>query len=187
MRVVIVYESIWGNTAMIAQAIARRLESFGEVRLVLVLEAGPGVALGADLLVVGGPTHAHGMSRASSRRSAAGSERVKGAPCGPGVREWLQRLPHGDGTWVATFDTRLDKPRWLVGAASVAISRRLKQRGYRQIVPPESFFVLDKAGPLKAGEIDRADAWAGLLGERVADELVRKRASTPEPLGAAPY
>jgi hypothetical protein len=172
MRAVVVYESMWGNTAAIAQAIARRLESFGDVELFSVLKADHAAIEGADLLVVGGPTHVHGMSRASTRISVAESEAIEGASSGPGVREWLDGLPGGEGRLAAAFDTRFDKPRWLVGAASGGISRRLRRRGYRMVVPAESFVVTENEGPLKAGEIERADAWAEDVARRTQELAV---------------
>lgn len=178
MRAVVVYESMWGNTAAIAQTIARRLESFGDAQLVSVLNADPKIVEGADLVIVGGPTHVHGMSRASTRSSTAETEEVAGAASGPGVREWLDELPDGDGTLAAAFDTRLDKPRWLVGAASGGISRSLRKRGYRLVAPAESFVVTDSEGPLKAGEIERADAWA--------EEIARQTQAKALTLHSAP-
>ncbi len=170
MRSVVIYESMWGNTAAIAQTIARQLDRFGDVCLVSVLEANSRVAEGADLVIVGGPTHVHGMSRPSSRLSSAETEAIPGAATGPGVREWLHDLPDGDGMWAAAFDTRIDKPRWLVGAASVGIAKRLRKRGYKMIVAPESFLVTDSEGPLKSGEIERADAWTDQIAQRVAEK-----------------
>ena len=72
MRAVIVYESMFGNTHAIADAVGKGLEPMLEVVVVPLAEAG-GERLGdADLLVVGGPTHFHGMSRPRSRKWAAG-------------------------------------------------------------------------------------------------------------------
>ena len=74
---------------------------------------------GADLVVVGGPTHAHGMSRATTRKAAVAAADKPESPLevdpdaeGPGLREWFDSL---DGlgalpTQAAAFDTRLDAP-----------------------------------------------------------------------------
>ena len=177
MRAVVVYESMWGSTAAIAQTIARELERYGEVRLISVLEARPNTVAGADLVVVGGPTHVHGMSRSGSRLSTAETEAIPGAATGPGVREWLRELPDGRGTSAAAFDTRIDKPRWLVGAASGGIARGLRKHGYRMIAPGESFLVTDSEGPLKAGEIERAAAWAEEVAKRVTEKVGAKVAT----------
>lgn len=167
MKAIVVYESMFGNTARIAEVIARCLETAGDVQLLSVLDADTQAASDADLLIVGGPTHMHGMSRAFTRRTGAAEAALEGAAGGPGVREWLDRLPRGETVLAAAFDTRADGHRLLVGAASEGIARQLRKRGYRLAVPPESFIVLDTAGPLKPGEIERADAWAHQIAQLV--------------------
>src|SRR5512140_2757465 len=94
MRAVVVYESMYGNTHLIADAIGAGLESAFDVRIVPVSHAGPEVIADADLVVVGGPTHAHGMSRASTRKAAVqaadkpvGGLTVEPDALGPGLRE----------------------------------------------------------------------------------------------------
>jgi len=70
-RAVVVYESMFGNTRLVAEAIGGGLASAAEVAVVPVNKATADVLEGADLVVVGGPTHIHGMSRARSRQMAA--------------------------------------------------------------------------------------------------------------------
>ncbi|MEX1126227.1 MAG: flavodoxin, partial [Acidimicrobiia bacterium] len=70
MKALVVYESMFGNTKLIAEAVAGGLTRHLDVETVEVGQKpvfGPGV----DLVVVGGPTHAFGMTRASTRKSAA--------------------------------------------------------------------------------------------------------------------
>ena len=72
MNALVVYESLYGNTARIAEAIGSGLAGAGLVVTVAGLGSGSvdGTAIEeADLLVVGGPTHAHVLSSASSRAS----------------------------------------------------------------------------------------------------------------------
>src|SRR5262249_57297894 len=69
MRAVIVYESMYGNTRVIADAIGRGLGPDGETVVVPVAQARPELLEGAGVVVVGAPTHVHGLSRASIRRS----------------------------------------------------------------------------------------------------------------------
>ena len=71
MRAVVVYESMYGNTHLVADAIGAGLRPACDVSVVPVAEAGPAVLAGADLVVVGGPTHVHGMGRASTRKAAS--------------------------------------------------------------------------------------------------------------------
>jgi hypothetical protein len=92
MKALVVFESIFGNTQHIAEAIAEGLR--GEVEVVEVGKARAEIA-GVDLLVVGGPTHAWGMSRAMTRsgaRDQAAKAGTKPVSEGEGVRDWLARL-----------------------------------------------------------------------------------------------
>jgi hypothetical protein len=106
MKITIVYESMFGNTHEVAQAIsegAREAGSAAEVECVAVAEASPELIKAADLLVVGGPTHIRGMTSTFSRKiGISGEEKLEaqGEPAhemeegaeGPGVREWLDGL-----------------------------------------------------------------------------------------------
>ena len=71
MRAVVVYESMYGNTHAIADHIATGLRDRFDTSVVSVDAATADVLVDADLIVVGGPTHVHGMSSATSRRGAA--------------------------------------------------------------------------------------------------------------------
>ena len=84
MRAVVVYESMYGNTHHVAEAIGTGLSEGYDVAVVPVSEADPAVLNGADLVVVGGPTHLHGMSRPSSRKGAATAAAFRAVRCGPG-------------------------------------------------------------------------------------------------------
>ena len=170
MRAVIVYESMFGSTKKVAEAIAEGLADGAEVSVVPVTSADAHILDGADLLVVGGPTHTHGMSKPSTRKMAGkrarkpGSEAelVPGADSGPGVREWLASLGPLELAGAA-FDTRLLGLPAFTGRASKSIRRLLAQHGARIAVPPESFLVEGLTGALAGGELGRARAW----GERL--------------------
>ena len=70
MRALIVYESMYGNTRRMAEAIAEGLEAAMPTRVLPVASADYDALAGADLLLVGGPTHAHGMSHPATRAEA---------------------------------------------------------------------------------------------------------------------
>ena len=169
MKIVIVYESMFGNTKAIGEGVAEGLREAGEVRFGSVDELSPAEARDATLIVAGGPTHAHGMARPDARRSVAETDpHHKYGPVLPGqesLRGWLQRLPEGHAV-AATFDTRFDKPRWLTGSAAKRIARRMRAKGYSTI-GTESFFVETTGGPLADGERQRAVAWGRVLAAQV--------------------
>jgi len=167
MRALVVFESLYGNTAAVGEVVAGSLRSRGfDVAVGSVSIVSPAETGAVDLLIVGGPTHAHGISRASTRKIGATDEKnTFGAPTTePGLREWLAALPLGRGRGAAAFDTRFDKPVLLTGSAAKGIGRRLEHLGFRVIVEPESFFVTGE-NRLKDGEIERATAWAKVLTE----------------------
>jgi hypothetical protein len=178
MRALVVYESMYGNTHLVAISIAAGMGATHEVTLVPVCQASRELVAGADLLVAGGPTHMHGMSSAASRRSAAESARKQGSGLtmdpdadGPGVRGWLGGLGAGSGL-AAAFDTRLRGLPALTGRASLAISKSLRRQGYRLLTAPESFLV-SKQNTLIDGEAARARAWGETIGAAARDFYAR--------------
>lgn len=167
MRGFVVYESLFGNTARIAQAVVDGLKDHLDVEQHSVAEGRlPG---GADLLVIGGPTHAFSMSRATTRQDAVN----QGANADPtiGLREWLEELPEGNDTPFAAFDTRVDMVRRLPGSAAKAAAKMARKRGYQLLTRPESFYVQDVPGPLLDGEAQRAEVWGAQLAQSLAGEL----------------
>ena len=62
MRALIVYESMFGNTHEVANCIADGLRPVYDVSMVRVGDATDEMVEAADLVIVGGPTHAHGLS-----------------------------------------------------------------------------------------------------------------------------
>jgi hypothetical protein len=170
VRAVVVYESVFGNTTLVAEAVGAGLAAVVGAGNVDVVEVGPAVAVDdVDLLVVGAPTHAFGLSRPSTRLSAAkrtpGSDR---APADVGMREWLAALPAVDGPAAAAFATRVRRPP-LPGSAARAAARRLRRLGYRQVAQPRDFDVAGTEGPLRDGEIDWARRWGRDLARRAVD------------------
>jgi flavodoxin len=152
MKILVVADSEFGNTWSVAGAIA---DVFGEAGRALRPEhALPEDVLGLDLFVVGSPTQG-------------------GRPL-PSITTFLKRLPEGAvrRTPVAAFDTRIDaKEQGLplrllmvaIGYAAPKIARELTARGAWLVVSPEGFIVEYKDGPVREGELERAEAWARAL------------------------
>jgi flavodoxin len=151
MRSLIVYDSWYGNTERIAEAIARGI---GDESLVVKVDADPKRYLRGDqLLLVGSPTH--------------------GGVATPEMHEFLNTLGPEElrGARFATFDTRING-RWLrvVGFASDRIAKQLSAKGGSLVIHPEGFYVHGKEGPLLDGEIERAEQWAVQLANQVKSE-----------------
>lgn len=161
MKAIVVYESLWGNTAAIAHAIG---EGIGGDTLVLsTAEATPEVIAGADLLVVGSPVLGFSVPSDSMVQSiVANPMRSKGAEglSQPAMKSWLATVPKGAGR-CAAFETRI---WWSPGGATSHIERALAAAGYPPLVKGARFIVKGERGPLKEGEVERARQWgAGLV------------------------
>ena len=168
MKALVIYESMYGNTHLVAEAIGAGLRTIGEAVVVSVHKADAGLVESADLLVVGGPTHVHGMSRASTREAAvtAAEQSDSGLTVDPeaqgsGVREWLESLDKLDAP-AAAFDTRVDVSAVLSGRASKGIAKALRQHGCSLITDPESFLVT-KETHLEPHEEAHARRWGAEL------------------------
>ena len=87
MKALVVYESMYGNTAEIGEAIAASLRAHElEVDAGPITRFAPSELAGFDLVVVGGPTHAHGMSMSATRKTAVEDQknRFEEPTVGPG-------------------------------------------------------------------------------------------------------
>jgi len=173
MRAVIIYESFFGNTRAIAEAIAEGLSGRFNVVVTEVGHGPPGLA-GVDLLVLGGPIHAWSMSRDMTRKGAREQAEVAAitpASASIGIRDYLRELPElPEQIAAAAFDTALRKTGWLpTGSAAKPAAKRLEAKGFRLLVEPEHFYVKDTQGPLDEGELERARIW----GVALAEEFVR--------------
>jgi flavodoxin len=152
MKALVIYDSVFGNTEQIARAIGRGLGLREDAEVLRVADVNVEQLAGLTLLVVGSPTRAFRPT--------------------PAIKRFLQSIPsHGlEGVKVAAFDTRIplsDIPssalRFLVGFfgyAAKPIANRLKRKGGEPAVAPEGFAVKGTEGPLKEGELERAENWA---------------------------
>ena len=163
MSTVVVYESMFGNTKTIAEAIAEGLRGAGQVALGSVDDLSPDQAADARLLVVGGPTHGHGMARANAHQTLAkdgsyakygavlaGGEpaRLAGAPSGPGGGRGL-RHPLCQAQVAHRVGRHQDRP--------APAPPGLHGGRDRELLRP------DRRRPLADGERERAVAWGRAL------------------------
>ena len=125
MKAVVVYESLWGNTAAIAQSIAAGI---GPEAVALTTDAASqAVIADADLIVAGAPVLGFSLASDAMRDSVARSEADAPTPpdlAHPSMRTWLESLPHGHGAGAA-FETRIWwSPRGATAISSAAWTRR---------------------------------------------------------------
>ncbi len=159
-EVLIIYDSVFGNTKKISEAMCKALEPIMEVDLRIVGEVFPEHLDGVKFLFVGSPT------RQFKETSA--------------INQFMKQIPKNglDGVNLAAFDTRMtpedvNKNKFLglmvrlFGYAAEKISKQLKLLGGEELISPEGFYVVGLEGPLADGELERAAKWAS--------EAVKKR------------
>ncbi len=154
MNTFIVYDTTFGNTKQVAEAIANALREYGSVGLVSIEHTHPLALEGVDVLILGCPTQGW-------RPTQAMHALLEYIPT-----ESLKRLT------IACFDTRFDRSARITGSAAKLMARKLSKRGALHLLPAESFFVEGTHGPLKSGELEQAANWARLIHESFgADRL----------------
>jgi hypothetical protein len=164
----VVYESMFGGTREVAEAVADGLRRSVRCTVVEVGTAPTVVDHDVDLLVIGAPTHAFGLSTPDTRQAAQDETSTPVISRDRGVREWLTVLVVlSHHTRTAAFDTHV-KQRWVPGSASHKIAHALARKGLSPAAEPISIRVEGRTGPLVEGELDRARTWGETLGERLA-------------------
>ncbi len=138
MKTLVVYESNFGNTKLIADEIARELSP--NARSVSVRDIGKSDLEQIELIIVGSPIHAWRPTQ--------------------NILWFIYRLNDigRKGVKAAAFDTRIKT--FFSGNAAKKIANALSERGFKIIDKPTGFFVKGNEGPLLEGEISRAQLWA---------------------------
>jgi hypothetical protein len=150
MHAIVVYESVFGNTASVARAIA---EGLGDgVPVYATDQVPPEAAETADLIVAGAPVFGFGLPTERMRATIVDPEADL---THPSLRSWLATLSPGHGR-SAAFETRI---WWSPRGATGTIERELSARGYHPLTKAKKFVVGGKEGPLREGELERAKAW----------------------------
>jgi hypothetical protein len=169
MNVIVVYESVWGNTAAVARAIA---EGIGpDVRARATDEIMEDELAAAELIVAGAPVFGFSLPTDAMRATVAHDEADAPAPpdlSHPSLRSWLDHLPAGHGR-SAAFETRI---WWSPRGATGTIEKRLAKAGYPPIGKAQKFVVRNKYGPLREGELERAREWGRELRAAMGSEMV---------------
>ncbi len=152
MRSLVVHDSQYGNTKLIAEAIGSALETVGRVFVMHCSDVQPGDLMGINRLIVGSPT-----------------QQLTATPT---VMNWIKTIPRNGlkGVKAAAFDTRFTEEMInsikvlpffvrIFGYAARPISDKLEKKGAEIALPPEGFYVIDTEGPLLEGELERASEW----------------------------
>lgn len=163
MNALVLYDSKYGNTEQLARTIADRI---GALRVMRIEDVEANELASCGLLIVGGPTHVHGMSVT--------------------MRDFVESLSRGalEGVPAAAFDTRYSGSRLLTGSAAHSIARHLRRAGAHVVLPPESFFVVkgkeDKPEETRLldGELERARTWTVTLLHEAAIALEQAASGT---------
>lgn len=152
MKIIVFYDSVFGNTGQIAQVMGNAMGSGNEVEVCNVSQFSPENLKGTELLIVGSPTRGFRPTEA--------------------ISNFIKNLSPGALTKIkiTAFDTRISLEvlkssvaRFIVkngGYAAKPIAKKLVAKGGILVFPPEGFFVTDEKGPLKQGETERAEIWA---------------------------
>ena len=152
LKTLVIYDSQYGNTKKVAEAIAKPLNN---AKLVNVNAATTSDLDGIELLIVGSPTQGGRATQA--------------------VQDFINAIPSKslDCVKICAFDTRFKTEdqrffiRFLmktIDFAAPKIDKSLKTKGGKGVVKPQGFYVSDKKGPLNQGELDRAFNWLKNVG-----------------------
>lgn len=160
MKVLIVYDSYFGNTEKIARVVADTLASSADVETVKITGFTFDQVSGYDLLILGSPTRGFNASEQ--------------------VQAFLKSIPAGglQGIKTAVFDTRINPDtikfflsRFIVkrgGYAAEKMAAALAQKGAVLSAGPAWFIVKESEGPLVEGQLEHAAQWAASLLEKAA-------------------
>jgi flavodoxin len=146
MNTLVTYHSQFGNTQIVAEALGEELQKAASVRLLRLERLTAADLQDVGLVIAGTPTHKMNLPEA--------------------VQPVFEGLPRGvlKGARVAAFDTSYRMSAFLARfTAAKKLARKLRKLGGKRIVPPETFHVSDREGPLYDGEIERARNWAASI------------------------
>jgi flavodoxin len=155
MNTLVVHFSKFGNTRQIAETLAETFKEAGPARALPMDQLTAADLREAGLVVMGCPTHRMNLPEVVPPVFEVLPRRL------------LRRTP------VAAFDTSYKMSAFLARfTAAKKLDHKLRKLGGKRIVPPETFYVVEREGPLYDGEIERARAWAASILDRVLPPLL---------------
>lgn len=148
MKILVVYDSYFGNTERIALAIKDSIPENKHVLVKKISEFNTNDLEGVEVIIVGSPTRAFRPTEA--------------------IANFLKKIDVSKYKWIA-FDTGVNTEQVkskvlnvmvkLFGYAAPNMAKIIKKAGGVMLADPETFYVIDNEGPLVAGEIDRFHKW----------------------------
>lgn len=142
MNTLVIYDSQFGNTEVLARIVANSLTAAGTCEAKRVSSVRRENVADKDLIIFASPT--------VSWREL------------PAMQSFLEGLTPVDlkGKKIACFETVMHLPKFIKGSAVKSMLAKLSLVGAAAPVSTESFFVMGRDGPLQKGEEQRAEKWA---------------------------
>jgi flavodoxin len=140
MKALVIFDSQYGNTQKIAEAIGKGFT--GDVKVMKVGDVKPEDIAWARTVIIGSPTQ-------------GGRQTVAIKAFGEGLK-----ADTFNGKRLAAFDTRLKGWAKIFGYAATKIESSFRDKGGNFTAQPQGFFVKSAKGPLVEGEEERATTWA---------------------------
>lgn len=149
MKTLVVYDTLFGNTGLLARVIANRLP---DVTLVHVDSLTPEHIANAELIFLGSPSRGYNATKK--------------------LRQAVEALPKNalKQKSAAVFETRLKVAKHMpkivryllqnTGWGDAKLDTVVLRKGAKLISPIGLFYVTTQEGPLKEGETDNAALWA---------------------------
>lgn len=142
-KAIVIYDTIYGNTEKVAKALASGMSEQGvQADSIGVGKVDINRLKEYDLLAIGGPTHAFGISKPMK-----------------GFLKKLKNVEEVKGKKAFAFDTRM-KIR-IAGSAAKKIEKELKKLRMNIVRSSSSAIVLGSEGPLEEGTEDKFKQIAG--------------------------
>ncbi len=149
MRVLTVYDSLFGNTEKIAFTINQKISSHHESYVIKADRIREEDTKNIDLVIIGSPTHGGRFTEP--------------------IKKFIGLLSANKTSTLRaiTFDTSFPTKNMgffinhivpIFGNAAPKLSKKLQKNGI-PVIGSKIFYVLDKEGPLREGEIEKAEQW----------------------------
>ena len=148
MKILVIYDSYFGNTERIALAIKDSKPENKHVVVKKISDFNSSDLEGVEVIIIGSPTRAFRPTEA--------------------ITNFLKKIDVSKYKWIA-FDTGVNTEQVkskvlnvmvkLFGYAAPNMAKTIKKAGGVMLAEPETFYVIGNEGPLVTGEIDRFHQW----------------------------